>query len=199
MTISFPDGYRAATTEDAFALAELVNMAGDGMSVYLWDKMTSDGQSVWDVGQERAKREEGGFSYRNAVVREVDGQVAAVLIGYPLDEDPEAHEYADMPPMFVPMLELEELVPGTWYINFIAAYPDYRGKGYGRDLLKIAEQKARAVGSRGLSIMVADTNEVARHLYTSFGFVEQAQRPMVKEDWQHPGENWVLLLKSFDI
>ena len=41
--------------------------------------------------------------------------------------------------MFVPLQELENLAPGTWYVNVLAAYPEHRGQGYGTALLAVAE------------------------------------------------------------
>jgi hypothetical protein len=75
--------FRRATPDDAHALAELIDFAGEGMPSYLWARMAEPGEGIWDVGRRRAKREEGGFSYRNAVVLEEGGRVAACLIGYP--------------------------------------------------------------------------------------------------------------------
>ena len=67
--------------------------------------------------------------------------------------------------MFVPLQELENLAPGTWYVNVLAAYPEERGKGHGTALLGVAEQLAADAGRRGLSIIVSDTNTGARRLY----------------------------------
>lgn len=195
-TIDLTPPYRPATPADALPLAELVNFAGEGMPLYLWTNMAAPGESPWDIGQQRARRDSGGFSYRNTVVREHAGRVAAALIGYPLDDDPEPANYEDMPPMFVPLQQLEDLVPGTWYVNVLAAYPEYRGKGFGGGLLAIAEQLAAATGSSGLSIIVSDANSGARRLYERQGYAEIATRPMVKESWENAGENWVLLVKS---
>jgi len=192
-----PDAYRRATVDDAVAMAELVNMAGEGLPLYLWSQLASVGQSAWDVGQERAKRESGGFSYRNTVVRVESGEVLAALIGYPLGDVPEPVDYSSLPPLFAPLQELEDMAPGTWYVNVLATYPEYRGKGCGSELLSIAEDIARDTGKRGLSIIVADTNEAARRLYERKGYREKAHRPLVKEQFQHPGENWVLLVKMF--
>lgn len=195
--IELPTGYRAAHHEDAFAMAELVNMAGEGMPLYLWTGMASDGQSPWDVGQTRARRESGGFSYRNTIVREDAGKVVASLVGYSLDDEPQSTDYSELPPMFVPLQQLEDMVPGTWYVNVLATYPEFRGNGYGSELLSFAEAIAHDSARRGLSIIVADTNKGARRLYERLGYHEQAQRPMVKEKWEHPGTSWVLLLKKF--
>ncbi len=188
--------YRAATKADAHQLAELVNMAGEGMPVYLWTKLREPGEDVWDVGRRRAERDEGSFSWRNAVVREEGGKVAAALIGYPLPDQPEPVDYADMPPMFVPLQELEDLAPGTWYVNVLATYPEHRGKGFGSDLLAIAEKIARSGKQRGLSIIVSDGNPGAVRLYERTGYVRLDSRPMVKDDWDNAGDNWILLTKT---
>ena len=197
--IELPPPHRAAREDDALPMAELVNMAGEGLPYYLWSGMALAGQSAWEVGQERARRQAGGFSYRNTIVREEAGRVVASLVGYALDDDPEPVDYADLPPMFVPLQQLEDMAPGTWYVNVLATYPDFRGRGYGRELLSIAEAIARDAGRRGLSIIVADTNAGARRLYERSGFREQARRPMVKAQWRHPGTHWVLLLKDLPV
>ncbi len=188
--------YRRAEPDDALPLAELINMAGEGMPLYLWERMKEPGETVWDVGQRRARREEGSFSYRNAVVREEDGRAVATLIGYPLADEPEHWDPADMPPMFVPLQELEDLAPGTWYVNVLASYPECRGKGYGTALLGIAERLAVEAGCCGLSIIVSDGNPGAVRLYERTGYERVATRAIVKDDWDNPGRTWVLLKKA---
>jgi GNAT superfamily N-acetyltransferase len=187
--------FRRATPADARALADLVHFASEGLALHLWTKAAGPGGDPWEVGCERARRETGGFSYRNAVVVEEGSQVAAGLIGYPLADHPEPIPEG-MPAMFVPLQELENLAPGTWYVNVLAAYPEHRGKGCGTALLAIADRLAAEGSLQGLSIIVADTNVGARRLYERSGYREAARRRMVKEGWQHPGTDWVLLLKS---
>jgi len=185
--------FRRAMPDDAPALAELVDIAGEGLPFYLWSKMAQSGESVWEVGRRRAVREAGSFSFRNAIVAEVDGVVVASLIGYPLPDRPEPIDDR-MPAMFVPLQELENLAPGTWYVNVLATFAAYRGRGYGTRLLGIAERLAAAAGRSGLSIIVSDANVGARRLYERCGCAEVATRPMVKEGWDNPGENWILLV-----
>ena len=187
--------FRQATRDDAKPMAELINIAGEGMPLYLWTNMAETGESPWDIGQQRAQRESGSFSYQNTIVIEDSGKVVAALMGYPLADSPEPVDYEQMPAMFVPLQQLEDLVAGTWYVNVLAAYPDCRGKGYGTSLLAIAEQLAVDTGRSGLSIIVSDANTGARRLYERSGYVEIATRPMVKEAWENAGENWVLLEK----
>jgi ribosomal protein S18 acetylase RimI-like enzyme len=194
VVIKLESSFRPAIPDDAPALAELINFAGEGLPLYLWGKMAEPGESAWDVGRTRARREAGSFSYRNAVVAELDGRVVASLVGYALPDEPEPIDYESMPPLFVPLQELENLAPGTWYVNVLATYPEFRDRGYGSRLLSIAERLAEAAGKRGLSIIVADANAGARRLYERSDYRQAATRPMVKESWKGPGENWVLLV-----
>jgi hypothetical protein len=72
---------RQARVTDAEMLAQLVNYAGEGLPLYLWSKLATGKSSPWEVGRQRAMRETGSFSYKNAVVLEQDGSVAGCLIG----------------------------------------------------------------------------------------------------------------------
>ena len=193
-----PDHYRMAGPEDAFAMAELVNMAGEGLPLYLWSGIAAPGQSPWEVGQNRARREYGSFSWRNTIVRDDCGQVAAAMVGYALAEDPEPASYTDMPPMFVPLQQLEDMVPGTWYVNVLATYPSFRNKGYGKNLLGLAEVMARGAHCRGLSIIVANTNDNARKLYDSLGYLQLGEQPVVKDGWRSSATHWLLLYKPLN-
>jgi ribosomal protein S18 acetylase RimI-like enzyme len=194
--IELSDPLRPATPADAHELAVLVNMAGEGLPLYLWSKMAEPGEDPWEVGRRRAQRDSGSFSYRNAVMIEHDGSVAGCLIGYPLPTEPEPINYDETPPMFVPLQELENLAPATWYVNVLAVHPEHRGRGYGGQLLSLAERMAIDAGCSGMSIIVSDANAGARRLYERAGYTEAAERPMVKDGWTNPGQNWVLLVKG---
>lgn len=177
-------------------MAKLVNIAGDGLPLYLWAKSALPGQSAWDVGRERAKRGMGGFAYRNTVIREQSGETTACLIGYPLRGSPELSA-EDVPTMLVPLFELERLVPNSWFINVLATYPQHRGKGIGTELLRIAETLASDSQCVGMSLIMSDANAGARRLYERHGYREHTTRPIVKEDWTHSGKNWVLMVKDY--
>ena len=182
---------RPATPDDARALADLINLAGEGLPLHLWAGLAEPGETAWDVGRRRAKRDTGGFSWRNATVVEEAGTVVACLLGYPLPEEPGPLDLAATPPMFVPLEELERLAPGTWYINVLATYPDWRGTGLGTRLIAHAQELA---GHGGTSLIVADTNQGARRLYERTGHVERARRAAVKEGWDGAVREWVLMV-----
>jgi len=187
---------RSGRREDAAVLAELVNYAGEGLPLYLWGKMAGDGRDAWSIGRERAARDVGSFSYRNATILDRNGHPVAALIGYEVPDAPDPVP-ADMPAMFVPLQELENLAPATWYVNVLAVLPEFRGSGLGTRLLTVAHETAAGLAKRGLSIVVSDANHGARRLYQRLGYTEISRRPMVKEDWVNEGREWVLLVKEF--
>lgn len=186
--------FRPATRGDAAVLAELVNDAGQGLPLYLWEQMKEPGESAWDVGRRRAARDEGAFSWRNAIVIECEGEAAGCLIGYGIAAAPEPIP-DDFPVMFRPLQALENLAPGSWYVNVLAVLPVFRNRGFGRRLLARAEEIARAERRGGMSLIVADANAGARRLYERVGYREAARRPMVKEGWAGEGRHWLLLTK----
>ena len=186
--------YRPAVLGDASSLADLVNFAGEGLPLYLWEKMAKPGESGWEVGRSRAAREEGSFSYRNAIVADEGAGAIAALVGYTVPDTPEPTD--GMPPMFVPMQELENEVCGTWYVNILAAYPQHRNQGHGARLLRIADAIAEDLGLKGMSVIVSNANYGARRLYERTGYTEIGRRIMVKDGWQNEGTEWVLLSKA---
>ena len=194
MTLRLEPPFRYASPGDAPELADLVHFASEGLALHVWTGAAGPHGDPWELGRARARRETGSFSFRNAVVCEPEGRVAAGLIGYPLPDRPEPVAET-MPALFVPLQELENLAPGTWYVNVLAAYPEHRGKGYGTALLAIADQLAGATGRPGLSIIVSDANTGALQLYQRCGYRETARRSKVKDGWRNPGTDWVLLVK----
>lgn len=187
--------YRPGRPADAGVLVDLVNYAGEGLPEYLWAKMAEPGETARDVGLRRARRDEGGFSYRNADMAIVDGRAAGCHIGYAIARDPEPVP-GDMPAMFRPLQELENLAAGSWYINVLAVQPRFRGLGIGTGLISRAAVTASDRGHDTLSLIVADGNRGARRLYGRSGFVERARRPMVKDGWVTGSENWILMKKT---
>ena len=91
------------------------------------------------LGARRAARDEGAFSWRNAVMAEVGGRwragsspTASATRREPLDE---------LPPMFRPLQALENRALGTHYVNVLATYPAFRRQGVATRLLAEAERQ----------------------------------------------------------
>ncbi len=187
---------RPAAKADAASLAVLVDVAGDGLPAYLWSTLKAPGQSILELGRERAQREEGGFSYRNAIVAEMNGEIAAALIGYRLDDPYDLGDLGEVPEIVRPLVKLEAKAPGSWYVNVLATFPEFRRQGIGLKLLAQAEAKARATEAPALSVIVADWNEPAKRLYARAGYEAEAREPV----FQFPGcpqaGHWLLMVRS---
>lgn len=184
--------YRQAVKKDAADLARLIDQAGEGVPVYYWNKIKPADQDVWAFGTSRAERDEGAFSYRNAIVATVDGAVVGCAIRYVIDAQAEASDYANMPPMFVPMQQLEDQAVGSEYLNVLAVYPEFRGRGIGTRLCGMAEID----GNRDQTLIAFDTNTDAIKLYRRLGFEVEATRAMAKEGWDGEAETLLLMRRA---
>jgi GNAT superfamily N-acetyltransferase len=142
--------FRPARKADAAALAVLVKIAGEGMPA-MWSTLKASGQSVLEFGRERAARETGGFCWRNTVVAELDGEVAASLVDYRLDDSCDLGVLDETPEIVHPLVKLEAKAAGSWYVNVLATFPEFGLRGIGGELLAIAEGKAREEGAPSLA------------------------------------------------
>lgn len=182
---------RPAIREDAGALAELINIAGEGLPLLVWEPLREPGETWLDVGRQRAARDIGGFSWRKAdVVRQGD-RVAAAIVSYRLEEPASPADIADAPAPFRPLLELENKVIGSWYVNALATFAEARGQGAATSLLDVAKSKALAADCAAMSLITGDVNP-ARRLYERFGFQAVARAAIVKDGWDGPGAEWIL-------
>jgi ribosomal protein S18 acetylase RimI-like enzyme len=190
----FDGTFRPATLADAVDLANLVEFAGEGLPLHLWTQLAGPGRDPWEIGRQRVSSETLGVSYRNALIAERAGTTIGALIGYSLGVEPERNE-EKLHALLVPLHELMTLALNTWYVHALAAYPEHRGVGIGTALLGEADRSAAKAGLPGLSLIVSDTNAGARRLYERHGYREAARRRMIKNGWQHPGTDWVLMVK----
>jgi len=186
---------RPATPRDAVHLAMLVDMAAKGLASHFWRGMAEPGQSPLEVGRARALRDEGAFSWRNAHVAEVDGEVAGALIGYVIDDPVDVSGLEGANPIVRDLTLLEARAPGHWYVNVLAAYPEYRGRGVGSLLLKHADTVGKAATQSGMAIIVASQNTGARRLYERLGYRFVARRPVVDPSGLAGSGDWLLLTK----
>ena len=187
--------FRPARKSDAAALAVLVDIAGEGMPAYMWSTLKAPGQSVLEFGRERAARETGGFSYKNAIVAEIGGEVAASLVGYRLDDPYDVGVLAETPEIVRPLVRLEARVPGSWYVNVLATFPEFRRRGIGARLLAIAEEKGMEQGASSLSVVVASWNQDAARLYRRAAYSALASEPAILfPGCPHDGD-WVLMVR----
>lgn len=184
---------RPAHEEDCLAIAELALIAGDGIPGHFWAESQLPGQSLTQTGARLAASNSANFSYRNAHIARIGDRIAGMLLGYRLpaaadnSEDP-----TDLPEFVRPLVELEQSVPESFYINMVATYPQYRGKGVGSALMTQVDRLATNAACKLISIEVFDSNQGALRLYQRLGYELADARPMIASSYHAAGK--VLLL-----
>ena len=189
---------RPAAKSDAAEVALLVNIAVHGSVAPGWaqDKRAAGTYDPLEVGRLEMLREDTPFGWRSASMAEVDGEVAGMLLGYREDDAVQPVPDDSWAPMR-PILELEALANGRWFISMLGVHKPWRGRGVGSVLLDHADKQAGATKARGQALIVEDVNQGARNLYESRGFLVTDSRPMVPFPGtpQH-GVDWLLMVKE---
>lgn len=193
-----PIAIRPATKADASEVALLVNIATHGGIGMGWanDARAKGTYDAIEVGRLDMLDERDELNWRNATMAESDGEVVGMLLGYPEPEDMGPFP-DDLPDFLVPIVELEWLSGGHWFISMLAVHAPWRGQGVGSLLLELAETKRAETGSHGLALITEDANVRARDLYEREGFEVSASRPMRKyPGGTAPGSDWLLMMKD---
>jgi len=184
--------FRPAEKSDCQKIAQLFSIASDGVADYIWTKYSAPGENIIDFGAKRYKSEDSVFSYRNCTVAEVDGEVAGILVAFPMHESEEDESEVD--PVLEPYMKLEQY--NSYYICAMALFPEYRGRGIGTRLLEIAEQRAKDRKLNQLSLIVFEQNEGAKKLYERHGYYEIKREPVVPHELIHHTGDALLLVKD---
>jgi ribosomal protein S18 acetylase RimI-like enzyme len=64
--------------------------------------------------------------------------------------------------------------PQRWWVWDVMIDESFRGQGYGRQAMELAETLARRQGAQTIGLNVFGQNQIARTLYTSLGYTETA-------------------------
>ena len=182
---------RPADVDDCGKIAELYSVASDGVADYVWSKLAEPGEKLLDVGRRRYRREDTPFSYRNCTVVEMDGEVAGMLVAFPMHCDPGEIE---SDPVLRPYSDLEQ--DNSFYICGVALYPDYRGRGIGSGLMVLAEEQARERDFDQTSLIVFEQNTGALRLYRRLGYREMRRAAVVPHPLIHHSGDALLMVKD---
>lgn len=171
---------RPATKTDIPDLSKLLLMATDGIVESLYEGVIPD-LATHEIVERRLARDGTCGSYANCWVVANGERIAGKLHAYPMDD------VASDPPdplipeerygILDPFEALDEPAAGSYYINVIAVYPDYRRQGLGGRLLDLAGKQAEAGGFSQLSLAVFEENAGAVGLYERKGFTVVARAP----------------------
>jgi ribosomal protein S18 acetylase RimI-like enzyme len=189
--------FRRARQSDASDLICLIDGASRGLALWLWGTLSAPGRAATDVGRHRIRTcTASPLHYAGFTVAEIEGVVAGALTGRRIPIPYERGDAADLPAAFAPLLELEALAAGSWYLTVVAVHPEFRGRGIGSALLRKAEEIARAAGADQISLIVETANRGALELYLRQGFGEWTRRPYVPFPGSLDDGDWILLGKE---
>lgn len=136
---------------------------------------------VTDLFAALAGRDDTQYSYLNSLVaRTADGRVAGAVVAY------DGARLRILRDEFIRMatsrlgMEFPDVIPDEtgadeYYIDTLAVWPEYRGRGVAKALLRGAIDLAHAAG-KPAGLLVEKDNTPARALYVSMGFRYKGDR-----------------------
>lgn len=179
---------RKATINDAPLIAKVVAMAIGEESAILYG-----GENYMNVFEEIALLEDSQYSYRNAFVAEINGNVVGAVVAY---------DGAELYPLRKATLEIiykhtakklqiaDETDASEFYLDSLAVLPEYRGRGVGAQLILAVKDRAFNEYNKNLGLLVDFENPDAERLYQSVGF----ERADVKDFLGH--KMWHLVVRQ---
>ena len=147
-----------------------------------------DTHPLASIFAELAVREVSQYSYRNALVAEVEGTVVGAIIGYDGARLEELRKplYELMVEKFGSVRPVEdETSAGEFYLDSLAVLPQWRGRGVGGALLSAARDRAFAAGHERVGLIVDFENPRAEALYNSLGFERVNATTFLGHDMWH--------------
>ena len=85
-----------------------------------------------------------------------------------------------------------------YYISNLAVFEEFRGRGFGVELLKKAEELAREKGYNKLSLTVEFYNGNAKKFYEKFGFIETDKVDFPKKFHKYSLDGFYKMVKVLD-
>ena len=177
---------RKATKSDAHLIASVVAMAIGEESAILYG-----GDNYMSVFEEIACLEDSQYSYRNVFVAEINGNAVGAVVAY---------DGAELYPLRKATLDIiykhtakelqiaDETDASEFYLDSLAVFPEYRGRGIGAKLIHAVKERAFNEYNKNLGLLVDFENPDAERLYQSVGF----ERADVKDFLGH--KMWHLVL-----
>lgn len=161
--------FRAALPGDAYALAELSLMAGDGTYEFLLEEMAPR-EMLAGLMARGIKQDAGGFCWRHCYVA-VDQAVVGMINAFPAawlrDEEKDVLP-ADRVQVLEPIDEAQDW--NSFLVNGVAVRPTHRRQGIGKHLIEWSVGQAKAGGFARITANVWEDNLAGRSLFESQKF-----------------------------
>lgn len=178
-----------AEKNDASLIGEtVVSAVGDEIAEnFAYPKSKAD---VLRLFTNLAAREDSQYSYINTL-KAVDenGRPMGFIIGYDGERLHELRKAFFEEVRSVLGREMEGTVPDEcetdeFYLDSLAVFPEFRGKGIARALISAMAQRAASYG-KPLGLLCDKDNNKARRLYDSLGFIQVGETPFAGEMMNH--------------
>lgn len=163
---------REATKDDAGVIARVVLLA---IGVDLELTPNHDSPFNYELVKALAEREDSQYSYKNCYIYEVGSEVAGVICSYDggrLQELRKAlFEELEQSGRELGKEITDECEKGELYIDSLAVFKEYRGRGIASKLIDAVYKKAQQLKISKLGLLLDDENHNAATLYQKLGFV----------------------------
>ena len=189
--------FRSATEDDCTHLTLIRDMAGRRMPAYLWSQEVVQGQSCFEYGREKIRTDASFDAYfKNWRVAQLESNFVGAFFGFLVDDPYPDRVLESVPECFRACVELEKVESCAWMLQAIAILPEYRGKGFARQLLDEAARVASEAGTNRIALQAEEVNSVALRAYTRNGFVEVDRRPYVHFPGSQDSGDVILMCKE---
>ncbi|MBO5187006.1 MAG: GNAT family N-acetyltransferase [Prevotella sp.] len=166
---------RPARAEDASVIAELVTMAmtDECCMHFCGERHTPDDFRTLIAAL--AARRGTQYSYENTICATTgDGRIAGISVSYDgslLFELRQAFIDGAKAAFNIDHSGMSaETQAGELYLDSLAVYPEYRGRGIAKKLIDATADKAKRMGTGPVGLLVDENNPKAERLYLSQGF-----------------------------
>jgi len=188
--------YRPAEKEDSAKLAELINIASDGVVEYLFHDLVP-GMTPVQVVAYNLENDNYPHSYRSAVVAAEETDVIGIALSFPSSY----HKITDEMRSFFPEDRLEHLsrffssrIENSWFLDALCVIESHRRSGIGEKLISLTKERAVENGYNALSLIVFADNALAIPVYERTGF-EIVQKVELRGNGFIKHEDGCLLMK----
>lgn len=164
--------YRPGRKKDCNTIAELINIASDGVVEYLFHDLVP-GMTPVQVVARNLENDNYPHSYRNAIVATEESAVIGMALSYPSS----FHRVTDDMKKFFPADRLKHFshfysscIEGSWFLDALCVRESHRRRGIGEKLISLVKEKALKNGCPTLSLIVFADNTLAIPVYERNGF-----------------------------
>jgi len=187
--------YGPAEIKDCAALAELINLASDGVVEYLFRDLVP-GMTPVQLIAHNLENINTPHCYKSAIVARDGDEVVGMALSYSSD----FHYISDEMRNFFPADRLEHLsdfysarVENSWYLDTLGVFGSHRRQGIGEKLISLTKEKAAENGYNALSLIVFADNELALPVYKRTGFEIVCEVELGANEYIHHEDGSLLL------